>query len=221
MKRRGCVVPLYILLVAVAAAAQGHEGFALKASYDRPGLPVPHWELSIDAGGAATYTPSRKDGTPGEPRTFPFSASGLMRLRTALDGSHELQPCETKTKGIARMGQKTITYQPAGRPAETCSYNYTENKGLSSAMDYLQATALTLDDGAEMERLHRYDRLGLDRIMQQLSQFAAEGKAVELGSIQTELQSLAADALVLERVRSRAAQLLGLAERENAGTEKH
>ena len=206
-----------IVLCAARLVAQGPDGFKLKVIYDRPGLPVPHWELQIEPDGRTKYVSTRSDGRQTADRAFVFSASGLARLRSALDGAHGLQPCETKTKGIARMGQKQIAYTPAGGSTLECSYNYTDNKGLATATEYLQAVTLTLDDGAELERLHRYDRLGLDPVIQQLAEFAGEGKAVELGSIRPELQSLVEDAQVLERVRTRAAQLLELAQKEDAG----
>jgi hypothetical protein len=66
----------------------------------------------------------------------------------------------------------------------------------------------TMDMGRELDRLHRYDRLGLDDSMASLAQEVSDGRAPELGTIAPSLRSIAVDTEVMLRVRTRAAALL-------------
>jgi hypothetical protein len=68
----------------------------------------------------------------------------------------------------------------------------------------------TMDAGRELERLHRYDRLGLDDAMATLTKEAADGRALEMGTIAPTLRAIAGDSEVMRRVRTRAAELLSL-----------
>jgi hypothetical protein len=76
--------------------------------------------------------------------------------------------------------------------------------------------ANTVQAGVELDRLHRYDRLGLDAVMRRLAADVKEHRAVEVIAIQPTLQRLAEDEAVMERVRARAQELLALAKSEAA-----
>jgi hypothetical protein len=70
--------------------------------------------------------------------------------------------------------------------------------------------AETMDEGRELDRLHRYDRLGLDDAMAALSAEVSAGRALGLETIAGTLRALADDAEVMQRVRARASALLRL-----------
>ena len=129
-----------------------------------------------------------------------------------------MQPCETKAKGLANMGAKAVVYAPVDGTEARCTFNYTDNKPLGEALEYMLAMANTLQAGLELERLHRYDRLGLDPVMIRLSDEVKEGRAVEIGAIRPALQSLLADDALLDRVRNRAQQLLAVAKLQETVT---
>ncbi len=209
--------PQSALAVAHSEDIPAKAGYTLTMSYDRPGLPVPHWQFRIQPGGAVEYKAQHAEGTLGvsdEAVRFPLSKTGTQKLTGWLAQSNALQPCETKTKNLARMGQKEFNYQPDGGTAAHCSFNYTDNKALANAAEYLTQTSYTLEEGATIERLHRYDRLGLDPVLLRLAAAAKEGKAPELAAIRPALESLTTDDQVLERVRVRAAELLQLAQQQ-------
>ncbi len=186
--------------------------------YDRPGLTVPHWQIVVPPRGMAEYTGVPVKGSDPGTVAFRMTAAGRARLGGLMARSKGLQPCETRSKGIANMGTKQVEYTPDGGSPQRCTYNYTDNKPLSEAFDYLLGIAGTLQAGIELERLHRYDRLGLDPVMVRLAEDAKEGKAVELGAIRPTLESLVTDPAVLERVRVRAQQLLDLAKQQEQST---
>jgi hypothetical protein len=75
-----------------------------------------------------------------------------------------------------------------------------------------QAIAETMQIGATLQHLHRFDRLGLDAEMDTLAAEAKEGNAIEMQNIAPTLQSIVDDERVIERVRRKAARLLQPAE---------
>lgn len=199
-----------------AASAQAAAApFALTASYDRDGLPVPQWTFKLQPDGAVEYTSHHAaPGIADVPVRFHISRTGEAKLGKWLVDAHGLQPCETKTKGLARMGTKALTYTPADGSAATCTFNFSDNRPMMQVTDYLLQASATLEDGMTIDRLHRYDRLGLDAVLLRLATAAKEGHAPELGAIRPSLEALVADDAVLERVRVRAAELLELAKQQ-------
>lgn len=198
------------LLAAAPLVAQ--STYELTMTYDRPGLTVPHWTLTIPAAGPATYTGKPEQGIDPGTVAVALSNAGRDKLGALLERTHNLQPCETRTKGIANMGAKELTYSPAGKPAVHCAFNYTDNKPLSEASEYLAGIANTVQFGLELDRLHRYDRLGLDAVLARLQNEVKEHRAVELIAIRASLESLTRDDALMDRVRSRAQMLLDLAD---------
>ena len=71
-----------------------------------------------------------------------------------------------------------------------------------------QAIAMTMEEAAKLDHLHRFDRLGLDAELGTFVQSVRDGRAIEVGNIAATLRSLASDTDLLERVRLRAAELL-------------
>ena len=211
MKLRVAFGLVALALGSTAFAQDTAPGYKLVVSYDRPGLQTPHWQITLPPRGVATYEGKPEKGLdPGEVQ-FRMSDAGRAKLGALLDRSKGMQPCETKSKNLANMGQKSVVYTPTSGAEARCSFNYTDNKPLGEALDYMLALAGTLQAGLELDRLHRYDRLGLDPVMVRLSEDAKSGHAVEMGAIQPTLESLVTDEALLDRVRSRAQQLLQLA----------
>ena len=219
MTAAGIVLAIVFGLPQMAAnpqpAVDAPTGFGLTASYDREGLPVPQWTFLLMPNGSVEYTSHHAlPGMTDAPVRFQLSQSGKAKLGKWLAESHGLAPCETKTKGLARMGTKTLTYTAAGAVPVTCAYNFSDNKSLQLISEYLSEASYTIEEGATLDRLHRYDRLGLDPVMIRLAAAAKAGKAQELAAIRPTLESLMADDAVLERVRQRAAELLELAKQQ-------
>jgi len=186
-------------------------------AFERPGLPVPRFTLTLNNRGLVAYVGeevssiSGVSGPPSAPQRFQLqgtlSSLTTLKVFTLAGDLHNFNlPCASKAKNVADSGRKTLTYTEPGRtsPAGSCTFNYTENKSVAELADMLRAIATTMDTGRELDRLHRYDRLGLDAAMASLAQLVSEGYALELGTIAPTLHSIAADPEVLERVRNRA-----------------
>ncbi len=185
-------------------------------SFDRPGLPVPRFTLTVIENGSARYEAEQvfegtRSGTPETQlidRQIALSRATTTRIfadARALD--RFTAKCASPAKNIADTGTKTLKYTGADGGG-SCVYNYAQDKRVTGLTDLFLAIATTLDMGRRLDFDHRFDRLGLDAAMQTLVQQVDAGRATELGTIRATLKSIAQDSEVLERVRSRAARLL-------------
>lgn len=208
-------------------AASAQQPPTLTFHFERPGLPVPEYTLALHPDGRGTYAaqyappppqPSRFGGVdasapaPTAPENVtqpiqlsaPTAAKLFERARTVGYFEH---PCESRAKNIANSGQKVLTYAgPDG--TGSCTYNYTENKHIAALTETFLGIAYTLEEGHALASRHRFDHLGLDSEMAQLTEAVKAGRALEVGAIASVLRSIAEDPQLLERVRERAAQLL-------------
>ena len=219
-----------LLLFAQSNPAQQSQPPAAAATltfhFERPGLPVPEYTFTLHPDGTATYTAqyapapqqtSRYGGVDAsavvaapERVDLPIQLSGATTARlfeNARTVGYFQHPCEAKAKNIANTGKKVLSYTgPDG--SGTCTYNYTENKLISGLTDTFFGIAYTLDEGHTLAASHRFDHLGLDAEMIQLTEAVKEGRALEVGAIAPTLRSIAEDPQLLDRVRARATQLL-------------
>ena len=186
--------------------------------FERKGVPAPSDSLTIYENGAGEYAgltvPAGVDAA-SQPESqqlfkhkFALSLATVQHMfQLAGDLKHFSLTCASKAKNIADTGTKTLSYAgPDGTGA--CTYNYSENKDVQKITEIFQGIAETMDEGRELDRLHRYDRLGLDAAITFLAQETADGRALEIQTIETTLQSIASDTDVMERVRTRASTLL-------------
>jgi hypothetical protein len=203
------------LVVPAHPAATPHVEFV----FQRPGLPVPVYLLSIydDAELDIYQGQEVAEPTPGstiQPKPHPFmrsfnlSAATRARIfKLARDLNYFNIACASKAKNIADTGTKTLSYS-APDAHGSCTYNYSENKDVQALTELLQGITETMDEGRKLDYLHRYDRLGLDAEIAYLAQEVTAGRALELGTIAESLRAIAADAEVMQRVRTRANSLL-------------
>ena len=189
-------------------------------SRDWPSAGVPKVTFEVDRNGRGTYIGAQAlpavRGAATSPAAQPFSRTFSVSATTAdrifalaQQAGHFNVNCASKAKNIADTGSKTLSYAgPDG--AGSCTYNYSEDRAVTELAALLQGIMETMDTGRELDRLHRYDRLGLDDAMASLAQEVSDGRALELGTIAPSLHSIAADTEVMLRVRTRAAALLKL-----------
>jgi hypothetical protein len=187
--------------------------------FDRPGLEVPHFKLRIQEDGAGTYqadqaemaatqTSNRGQAAQHIDRPIKLTPGTVAKIfKAARSLNHFDTECASKAKNIADTGKKALTYSgPDG--SGTCTYNYSENKNVDTLTNTFLAIAYTMDEGRKLEFLHRYDRLGLDAEMANLSQEVQEGRALALGTISPTLASIADDTALIQRVRLKASKML-------------
>jgi hypothetical protein len=222
----------FIFATAPLAAQAGEPATPTKTpaevsfQFDRPGLPVPRFTMTMHEDGTgryeadqaevkATATLMRGQAAQHVDRQISLTkATAAKVFKAARVLNYFNIECSSKAKNIADTGKKTLSYTgPDG--SGSCTYNYSENKTIDMLTNTFQGIAFTMDEGRRLEFLHRYDRLGLDAEMILLSQEAEAGRALELGTISPTLAAIADDASVIQRVRLKASKMLEQVASEN------
>jgi hypothetical protein len=221
-----------VLLLAFATAAQAQaplraEDSAPVASaahvtpvFERAGFTIPRFTLDVDERGRGTYAGEEAmpvvRGLPSEPavqrfdREFTVSAASAVKIfALAQQLDYFNLTCASNAKNVADTGTRTLRFSGPDTSG-SCTYKFSENKTVMELEGLLRGIAETMDRGRELDRLHRYDRLGLDDAMASLTEEIKDGSAREVGTIAPSLRAIAEDADVLLRVRTRAAALLKL-----------
>jgi len=178
----------------------------------RPEAQRPPYVLSVSTKGFGRYVESAM--TPGAPMAAPVvmqvSAPTLAMIdeaREAVEHAGSHGTCETKHKGIAKTGQKSLTFYKAGQSV-TCTFEYSDDERVNRSAALFQAMVETLQFGDRLDHAHRFDRLGLDAEVDALIAENKAGRAIELQNIRRTLQALVDDERVMERVRVKAGALL-------------
>jgi hypothetical protein len=114
---------------------------------------------------------------------------------------------ESKQKNIAKTGSKTLQYHSPSIDGST-TYNYSPNPNIQQLTKLFQAIALTLDYGRKLAFGYRFDKLGMDKRLQELTDLHANGMAEEMQAIAPILRKIADDADVMNIAREQAKQLL-------------
>ncbi len=189
-----------------------HPIAEVRFAFERPGLPIPKFTLGVNEDGTGTYT--AQDASSQSPqqihREFTLTPATTKKIFALTHAAH-LSPevCASKIKNIADTGKKTLMYTVSGL-MDSCTYNYSENKNVQALTETFQGIAETLDMGRRLDFLHRFDRLGLNDAISSLDHEISAGRAVEIGTIASSLRSIASDAELMQRVRTRATALLAL-----------
>jgi hypothetical protein len=220
---------LLVLAVTLSVTAQNPASAApseVSFSFERPGLPVPKFVLTIHEDGTGTYTGesaavsgaglttgSYQPASTGQKFNRPIAltpATVEEIFKTARSLDRFTIACASKAKNIADTGKKTFNYSgPDGQGS--CTYNYSDNKQVSHLTDMMFGVAFTLDEGRKLDFMHRYDRLGLYSEFDTLKREVEAKRALELGNIRPSLTSIANDEALMEKVRERAVNMLNMA----------
>ena len=202
---RRFVCALGLLCFSVVMVAQ--SATVLRVSFDREGVPVPHWEMRLAADGSGVFESRPATDAPVS-REVRLSPKNWARMQRLLAASNHLVPCESESKNLARIGIKTVEWTAADGAVARCSFNYTDNKALSQLAEIWVGMAATLDEARRITQLHKHDRLGLDKELADYQHAVDQGFAAEPGLIEPELRALVEDEMVMQRVRVRAQRLL-------------
>ena len=207
-----------VFLLCSACFAQATPVFVME--FSNPSLIPARWSLEIRPDGSGHFHSVRGDAprVPGQMieaanqdrdvRVSPLFAERIFDL--ARRKKLFQVDCESHLK-VAFQGTKRLAYTgPDGVGA--CEFNYSKDPDIQNLGESLGSVATTLIEGARLQALLVHDRLGLDRETEVLAESAADGRALQIGSIRDILKQLADDDAVMERVRRRARALLARAE---------
>jgi hypothetical protein len=114
---------------------------------------------------------------------------------------------EIKQKNIAKTGTKTLEYHSASNNNST-TYNYSPNPNVQQLTKLFQSIATTLDYGRKLDFQYRFDKLGMDTRLKELTDLQASGMVEELQAIEPILRKIADDPNLMHIARLEAKQLL-------------
>lgn len=139
---------------------------------------------------------------------FTMSQAGLQKVFAAAKMTDYFHgQFEGKQKNIARTGSKTLEYHSPSTVGSV-TYNYSPNPNIQQLTKLFQSIALTLDYGRKLAFEYRFDKLGMDKRLQELTDLRANGLAEEMQAIAPILQKIADDSEVMNIARMQAKQLL-------------
>ena len=226
MRLRSLQLTLWLLVVSGLAPAQDSSA----APDSAPALPSvtftqafprgtpAYFSLRIDSAGHAAYESRRQEGAPdqpelGEPRRseFVISEATARRIFALAESLNYFQgDWDFKKHRIADTGRKTLIYSDSIRTHQT-TYNWSENRAVQDLTDVFQGISNTQEAAYELDRLRRYDRLGLNRQLERMEDMAKGGGLREIQVIAPLLEKLANDREIMHIARQRAQRLLQLA----------
>jgi hypothetical protein len=187
-------------------------------TFDWAGVEPHRYVISVDSGGNAVYRswtadPGSEQSSAVDPYGLKFAVSGAARDRIfalALQLNYFNGDFEYRKHRVASTGDKTLAYADPDKQYAT-RYNWSENAGISELTAFFQGMSATIEAGRRLERLYRFERLGLDEELKNLERLASERQATELQLIAPILEQLAQDPAVLNIARQRARHILQMA----------
>jgi hypothetical protein len=191
------------------------------------GSSPPHYGLTVEVGGRAAYrSDDTVPATSGEESGAPYMTKFVISGGTA-DRIFDLAKSLNYLKGdfefhggrIANMGSKTLGFRN-GETNNSTTYNYTQNQTLQQLTSLLQSISNTLEYGRKLQRLYRYEKLGLDAELKNMEEDAKRSYLGELQLDEPILKQIAGDASVMNITRRRAEGILQKIPSESAESGK-
>jgi hypothetical protein len=156
-------IVLLASLVAIAAyAADGAPKVVFTKSF--PGSAPAWYSVTIERSGESEYREDPKDESPIKFHLTEADAAQIFDLAAKLE--YFKRKLESPAK-VARMGDKTLHYEKGSESAET-TFNYTEDPDGRTITDWFERISETERHLIDLERVVKYDRLGINDALLQL-----------------------------------------------------
>ena len=211
MKTTAAILTLFFAGTALAHNPDGSAGRAgIRFTFENPKLEPAAYSLQIYEDGSGSYTTSIGGDSHSQPEVRMIRIHEPLRAKLfqAARSDHFFAiDCEAPHSRVAFTGKKTLAYTgPDG--TGSCTFNYSRDQSLNQIASELIGVAYTLEEGDRLKSEQLHDRLSLDAELESLADAAKENRALELGNIASELESIANDDAVLQRARARARSLV-------------
>jgi hypothetical protein len=158
------ILALLVVLMAPAAAVAGDATPRLSFTKSFPGS-VPAWlSITIDQTGAGEYREDPKDESPIKFQMAQADTAQIFDLAAKLD--YFKRKLESPAK-VARMGDKTLHYEKGSETGDT-TFNYTEDPDGRLITDWFERIAETERHLIDLQRVVKYDKLGINSALLQL-----------------------------------------------------
>jgi hypothetical protein len=213
----------WLLFFALSSMPLRAQVPVVRFRFENPKLQPMKYVIEVQEDGAGHFRSEEGGPTPDDPQSQPAGSQDRpihvsQALRESVFAAARKNKffairCEDSGKNIAFQGTKTLEYEgPDGKGS--CTYNWSKYAQINKLTDQFEAIAITLEEGAKLQRQYEHGRLSLDSEIEVLDQMARDGRATEIQNIAPILQTLAGDEAVLQRVQRRARALLEMAKTE-------
>lgn len=217
--QRAVLVWLFFFAFSPALAAQEPAKVpTVTFTLDFPASDPEHYQITLTSDGHGVYesngklSPTAEDGDPST-LNFTVSAQTAARVLSLTAKAHYFEgDIDSKKKGIASTGTKTLTYTD-GSKNTLASYNYSTLAPVQELTQIFQDLSTTLEFGRRLDYDHHYQKLALDEELKRMEEMTRQNSLRDLGAIGGLLQQIADDPSVINPVRNRARRLI---ERANA-----
>jgi hypothetical protein len=212
LKPRWHVLWLVCLILCFHLPAPAQEAATVTFTFDFPGSEPSHYSILISSDGHATYQSDGRLSPQSEDDSFrlDFTMSQPTRIHIfelAKRARYFAGDIDSRKKGLASTGTKTLAYKDARRNAQA-TYNYSPLPAVQELTGLFQNVSTTLEFGRRLEYYYRYQKLALDDELKRMEDMQKQNSLEELGAVASILQQISADASVINVVRARAQRLL-------------
>jgi hypothetical protein len=165
-------------------------------------------EIKLDETGAGTCDIRQLDEE-ANPQPFEVGAPLAQRIFALAAKLHNFQGVQLDVhRRIASLGEKTFRYQK-GAEVHEVTFNYTLDDSAAQLMSIFEGLGRQETDLSDLERTMRYDRLGVNDVLQQIEADYNNKLFPEPERLLTALDQLAADTKFIDIARQRARTLAG------------
>jgi hypothetical protein len=163
-------------------------------------------EIKVSQSGSATYD-IRELGDASAPQAAPISPALVARIFDLAAKLHDFDGIDIEMHHrIANLGQKTFIYQ-RGDETHSVTFNYTLNEPAAQLLAIFDDLARQQTDLSDLERTMRYDRLGVNDVLQQVEKDYDNRLFLEPDQFLPVLDQLASDTHFIDIARERARTL--------------
>jgi hypothetical protein len=207
-----CGLGLFGLICCLQLSAHAQDTAVVTFGFDFPGSEPDHYVISVAYDGRASYDSNGKlspDSEAGDPFRLDFTVSEPTRARIfdLAKRAHYFEgEIDSKRKGIASTGTKTLIYKDAHQTSQA-TYNYSPIPAVQELTNLFQKLSTTLEFGRRLQYFHHYQKLALDEELKRMEEMSKENMLIEVSAVVPILQQIAADTSVINVVRARALRL--------------
>ena len=200
------LVLVLAVLAAPAALFPAEDGGAItfrkvfKSSYPE------YTEIKVTPNGSGTWDVRQLDEE-SAPQPFQISRPLVQRIYALAEQLHYFQGVELDVhRRIANLGQKTFQYQKGSETHEV-TFNYTINSAATELLAIFEGLARQATDLSDLQRVMRYDRLGVNKVLLRIEGDLNSRTLPEPESLVPTLDQLGADEHFMDIARQRARAL--------------
>ncbi len=194
-----CKVLPAALLMALQIAAQD----AIYFERDFPGAVPDRFEIRLEDDGTAIYTEGGE-----APVEFAIGAGAVNEVfRLAADLDYFARPLGSRRK-VASTGRKLLRYESGGATRGTAEFDYSDEPKAREIASWFVKLSETQQHLRELERVFRFDRLGVNQALVNLEQAYERDRIVAADLLAPILGKIAGHDRIVHLARARAEGLL-------------